>query len=77
VQAVRPHDLLRLGIAARDRRLDADPVRLAQDRRVRPMRLLGVARAGSQGIDDDGHALTYAARLPVASAGKNTRFGGS
>ena len=57
VQAVLLHDALRLRIAARDRRLDADPVRLAQYGRIRPMRLLGMARARRRGqiVDDDGH----------------------
>src|SRR5712692_1069777 len=45
MQAVRAHDRTRLQIAARDRRLDSDPVWLLERRRVRPMRLLGVARA--------------------------------
>ncbi|ENN87038.1 hypothetical protein RHSP_12697 [Rhizobium freirei PRF 81] len=39
------HDRARLGIALRRRRLHADPVRLAQDFGVRPMRLLRVSNA--------------------------------
>ena len=57
VQAVRPHDLPRLGIARRDRRLDSDPVRLAPDRLVRPMRLFRVAgrSCGADRVDQDRH----------------------
>ena len=42
-QPVLARDAARVRIAARARRLDADPVRLAQYRRVGPRRLLGVA----------------------------------
>ncbi len=41
------HDAMRLGPFGRAGRLDADPVRLAQDRLVGPVRLFGMARRGS------------------------------
>ena len=72
VQAVRAHDPLRLRIALRDRRLDADPVGLAQRGVSGPMRLLGMARARpAGGVENDGHGslfrpLTYAA--PICAA---------
>src|ERR1700685_3357128 len=39
------HDLPGCVIARRDRRLDTNPVRLVQNRLIRPMRLFGMARA--------------------------------
>ena len=62
VQAVLAHDPAGLGKAARERRLDADPRRLAQHGRIRPVRLLGMARAG-YGVEDDGHECSGATRL--------------
>src|SRR6202035_5151455 len=58
VRAVGAHDAGRLDIAGRDRRLDADPVGLAQAWLIRPVRLFRVAnRAGlaEQSIDNNGH----------------------
>src|SRR5262249_48179376 len=54
VQSVRAHDLLGLAVALRHRRLHPDPVGLAQYRRVGPMRLFRVARAGSA-VENDAH----------------------
>src|SRR5262249_60297547 len=54
MQAVRAHDRTRLAIAFRHRRLDPDPIGLFQRRCVRPMRLLGMARAAA-GVENDGH----------------------
>ena len=59
VQAVRPHDLLRLEEALRHRRLDADPVGLFGLRGIRPLRLFGMARARIAEVENDGHAFTY------------------
>ena len=67
---------LRLRIAARDRRLDADPVRLAQHGRVRPVRLFRVARPACHGIEDDNHGISvkslsnYGFRASTASRHK-------
>ena len=54
------HEAQRLGIDRRAGRPDADPGRLAGDRLVRPVRLLGMARRGGRGalgehIDEPGH----------------------
>ena len=71
VQAVGADDPLRLEIARRDRRLDANPVRLAQHRLVRPMRLFRVTRAAggvSQGVDQDGHGLYMETRAGIYPA---------
>ena len=59
VQAVVAHDALRLEIAGRHRRLDADPIGLWQHRRIRLVRLFRMARALLVDVVDDGHALTY------------------
>jgi hypothetical protein len=67
VQAVGAHDLARLGVARRDRRLDPDPVRLGQAGLVRPMRLFRMARPagiGQNGIDDNGHGRSREAFAP-------------
>src|SRR5262249_14294593 len=48
------HDRARLAITFRHRRLDPDPIGLFQRSCVRPMRLLGMARAAA-GVEDDGH----------------------
>ena len=53
VQLVLAHDLPRRGIFAADGRLDPDPVRLAQDGTVGPVRLFRMARRGA--VDNDGH----------------------
>ena len=52
VETVVAHDPASFGVSARARRLDADPIGLAQGRRVLPMRLLGMARAGCRRIED-------------------------
>src|SRR5262249_2813425 len=56
VQPILTHDLARRRIAARNRRLDPDPIRLLQQRRIRPMRLFRIARPlrrGGRGVEDD------------------------
>ena len=61
VQAVLAHDAARLGIAERPRRLYAYPRGLTQRRRLRPVRLLGMARPDRRRckrIDQNGHAWT-------------------
>src|SRR5262249_31998332 len=65
VQAILAHDSLGLGVAARYRRLDADPVRLAQQRGIRPVRLLGMARTGgaAQTVDNGRHPERFAPLL--------------
>ena len=55
VKAVGADDLVGCGVALRHRRANADPVRLAQHGCVRPVRLLGMARAASGVIEHDGH----------------------
>ena len=55
VEPIAPDDGVGIEIAARHRRLDADPVGLLQHRRVRTVRLFGMARA-TGGVVDDGHA---------------------
>src|ERR1700683_367774 len=44
VESVGAHDVSRLDIAARNRRLDPDPIGLASARLVRPMNFLRMAR---------------------------------
>ena len=59
-EAVLLDDVAGVGIAARVRRADADPVRLRRRQRVRPVHLFGVARAqrlGGNGIDEDDHGV--------------------
>ena len=57
------HDLAGLGIAARRRRLDADPVRLARDLLVGPMGLFRVARPRPvQRIEDRHHGALQVRR---------------
>ena len=55
VQAVGAHDGVRLDIAGRHRRLDADPVGLLGCGGIRPMRLFRMARARVVEVEDDGH----------------------
>ena len=56
MQAVLAHDALGIAIARRDRRLDANPIRLGERGLVRPMRFFRMARpGGGNGIDDNGH----------------------
>ena len=63
VQTVRPHDRARLLVALGDRGLDPDPVGFFRHRRVRPMRLLRMARSVA-GVENDGHggSATYLRR---------------
>ena len=59
MQAVLAHDPARLRVAGRARRLHPDPRRLAQYRRLRPARLLGMARPNRRSckrIDQNRHA---------------------
>ena len=61
VQAVGAHDSRRRDIAGRDRRLDADPVGLAQARLIRPVRLFRMARRTGltqHRVDYNGHELS-------------------
>ena len=58
VQAVGAHDARRRDIAGRDRRLDANPVGLAQAGLIRPVRLFRMARRtglAEQSVDYNGH----------------------
>ena len=73
------HDAVGLGPLGRARRLDANPVGLAQDRLIGPVRLLGMTRLGlSAGgasltagifvdIEDDSHGLILSADQSRAS----------
>src|SRR5690606_17472169 len=49
------HQAARLGRLLRGRRLDPDPVRLAQHGRIRTMRLFRMAQMRRNGMDVDGH----------------------
>ncbi len=55
VQAVGAHERVRLVIAGRHWRLDADPVGFSRDGGIRPMRLFRMARARRIEVEDDGH----------------------
>src|SRR4029077_2574840 len=55
VQVVGAHNLPRGDIFLGHRRLDPDPVRLAQDVIVGPVGLFGVPGSLGQMVDDDGH----------------------
>src|SRR5262249_61685102 len=62
VQPVLADDVLRFRIAARDRRLDPDPVRLLRSRLVGPVRLFRMARpliAAVAGVEHDDHGGTF------------------
>ena len=69
VQAVLAHDGVRRRIALGHRRLDADPVGLAQHGGVRPMRLFRVARLACGVVEHDGHDVPYLRRRPPARNG--------
>src|SRR5712671_1702135 len=76
VQAVCAHDRLRVLIALRNGRLDPDPVRLAQHGRVRPMRLFGVARTRTNGVEHDRQGnLQVSSPLTYEAAGSPARPG--
>ncbi len=77
VQAVHPHDLARCIVAGRHRRLDANPVRLARRRLIRPVRLFRMPGPAGNAhcIDDDRHggsARRFAA-VTYGSAGGPAR----
>src|SRR5439155_18278660 len=75
-EAVRAHDAAGLDITRRYGSLDADPARLAARRRVRPVRLLGMARAGraADGVEDDGHGSTAMFGLVYENLGEQEPF---
>ena len=65
-QLVRLHDLARVGVTLRGRRLDADPVGLAQHLLVGPVGLLGMpdARCVGDAIEDGDHDVFSSLRSP-------------
>src|SRR5262249_10863546 len=68
VQIVGADDLPGLDVTGRDRRLDANPIRLGQDRLIRTMRLFRMARTGrpANTIDQYSHRRTGSLRIPTA-----------
>src|SRR5208337_1551957 len=75
VQAVSPHDISRRRVARRDWRLYLDPVRLAQHRLVRPMRLFRMAgrSCGAGRVDQDRHESSNASVLTYESERRSAR----
>ena len=75
VQIVFANDPPGLEVASRDRRLDADPIRLRQDGLIRPMRLFRMTRAAcfGNGIDQYGHRPDrFPANSPARTIGPQT-----
>src|SRR5258707_3702402 len=55
----------------RPRRLDPDPVRLARNRRIRPMRLVGMARPPpAQRVKDDDHLSSILLAIRIRLSGE-------
>ena len=73
-ELVLAHQRLGRGVARRARRLGADPVGLARDRIIGPMRLFGMARAriGFEQIEDAGHGAECYATYHSAMAQTGT-----